>query len=512
MDVCTSEGFISSILVHPLECSPEWTKAAQQEYDALKHNQTWELVSLPPNRRAVGCKWVFRIKKHADGSVARYKGRLVVKGYLQEARIDFYETFSPVVKPTTIRVVLSLAVQFGWSLRQVDINNAFLNGDLNEEIYMLQPPGFEQHNNGQPLVCKLKKALYGLKQAPRAWFQKLKDYLVASGFILSKVDAFLFIKQNGDILLYVLVYVDDIIITGNHQSTIDAFVESLESRFSLKDLGKLSYFLGIEVTHTASGLFLNQQKYIRDLLQHSRMEQSKGTPTPMVSSCLLFAHTGSPIANESEYRSIVGALQYIVITRPDIAFAVNKVCQFMHTPLDSHFKAIKRILRYLQATIDHGVHFTAASHLSIVGYSDASWGNDPDDRQSTSGFCIFLGGNPVSWGSKKQHVVSRSSAEAEYRSLAHAAAEVTWLESLLGELQVQLAGKTTLWCDNSSTVAVSANPILHSKFKHVELDLFFVREKVTTGRLVVGHVLAQDQVADVLTKPFSAGCFTKFKT
>lgn len=214
--------------------------------------------------------------------------------------------------------------------------------------------------------------------------------------MLSKSDASLFIKQSGEILLYVLVYVDDIIVIGNHQSSIDTFVESFDSRFSLKDLEQLSYFLGIEVTHTASGLFLIQRKYIQDLLQQSHMERSKGTPTHIISSCMLFAHTGSPIDNESEYRSIVGALQYIMITMPDITFAVNRVCQFMHKPFDHHFKAIKRILRYLQATIYHGVYFIAASHLSVVGYSDASLGNDPDDKRLVSGFCIFLGGNSIS--------------------------------------------------------------------------------------------------------------------
>ncbi|KAG8478945.1 hypothetical protein CXB51_028950 [Gossypium anomalum] len=424
------------IIIEEAFLSLEWSKAAQQEYNALMHNQTCELVSLPPNRKVISCKWVFKVKRHADGSVARYKGRLVVKGYLQEAGIDFYETFSPVVKPTTILIVLSLAVKFNWSLRQVNINNVFLNGDLNEEIYMLQPPSFEQHSNGQPLVCKLKKALYGLKQAPRAWFQKLREYLVTSDFMLSKADASLFIKQTGDILIYMLVYVDDIIVIGNQQSTIDAFMEPLDSRFSLKDLGRLSYFLGIEVAHTASGLFLSQRKYIHDLLQRSHMDQYKGTPTPMVYSCLLSSLAGSLVANESEYRSIVGALQYIVITRPDITFAINKVCQLMYKPLDIHLKAIKRILRYLHATIDHGVHFTDASCLSLVGYSDASWGNDLDNRHSTSRFCIFLGENLVSWSSKKQHVISRSLAEVEYRSLSHATVEVTWLEYLLGELHV----------------------------------------------------------------------------
>ncbi|KAG8485720.1 hypothetical protein CXB51_019072 [Gossypium anomalum] len=457
--------------------SKEWTLAAQEEYEALLRNNTWDLVFLPVNRRAVGCKWVFKLKPRLDGTIARYKGCLVVKGYLQEAGIDFHETFSPVVKPTTIRVVLALA----------------------------------QHD-GQNLVCRLKKALYGLKQTSRAWFSKLRDFLLASHFMLAKSDGSLFIRNTEGVLLYVLVYVDDIIVTGNHQGSIDAFVTSLDTQFSLKDLGPLSYFLGIEVVSTTDGLFLGQRKYIQDLLKRARMDQAKGSPTLMTTSTSLSQHVGSVIENESDYRSIVGALQYVVITRPYITFAVNKVCQFMHRPLDQHFKAVKRILRYLQSTIEYGLHFTTAVSLDLVGFSDANWGTDVDDRRSTIGFCVFLGGNPVAWGTKKQQVVSRSTAEAEYRSLAHTAAEVVWLESLLSELHVAPSKKATIWCDNSRAVAVSANSLLHSKFKHVELDLFFVREKIAAGKLDVRHVPAQDQVANIFTKPLSASLFTKFRS
>lgn len=205
-------------------------------------------MPLLAGKKAVGCKWIFKIKRNVDGSVARYKGRLVVKGYLQEAGVDFQDTFSPIVKPTTVRVVLALAVSIGWSLRQVDINNVFLNGDLQEEIYMVQPPGFEQlGDNGQPLVCRLRKALYGLKQAPRAWFHKLNEFLVDTGFVASKADISLFVSQSGSQLMYILVYVNDIIVTGNNNQAIDQFVHKLDDQFSLKDLGRLNYFLGIEV-------------------------------------------------------------------------------------------------------------------------------------------------------------------------------------------------------------------------------------------------------------------------
>ncbi|KAG8479467.1 hypothetical protein CXB51_029912 [Gossypium anomalum] len=415
-------------------------------------------MPLPAGRQTVGCKWIFKVKRNSDGSVARYKDRLVVKGYLQEARVDFQETFSPVVKPTTIRLVLAFAVSLGWSLRQVDINNAFLNGDLQEDIYMVQPPGFEQLGpDGQQL-----------------------KFILEAKFQASKADSSLFIQNSGSQLIYVLVYVDDIVVTGTNSSAIDKFVTELHDRFSLKDLGRLNYFLRIQVTYSSTGIFLSQQKHIQDLLCRASMDKLNSSPTHMVSTCHLSNHEGSPIEDEHLFRSIVGALQYVIIIRPDIAFAVNK--------------------------------FTRSSKFLLEGYSDASWGSDSDDRRSTSGFCVFFGGNLVSWSSRKQQVVSRSTAEAEYRSLAHVTAEMIWIQSLLSEFSAPVKVKALVWCDSSAAVVAASNPVMHLKFKHVELDLFFVREKVAKGSLQMGHVSSQDQVADILTKPLSIGLFSKFRS
>ncbi|KAK8560971.1 hypothetical protein V6N13_026406 [Hibiscus sabdariffa] len=311
-------------------------------------------------------------------------------------------------------------------LRQIDVNNAFLNGVLHEEVYMMQPPGYE-YGDKERLVCKLHKSLYGLKQAPRAWFEKLKMYLVSVGFVLSKSDSSLFVRRVINNIVYLLVYVDDIVITGNDDVEVQEVISSLNKEFSLKDLGELNYFLGIEVSYDDDGLVLSQKKYIRELLLRSGLEAAKGLPTPMISNLQLSNNIGSPIDNVTAYRSIVGALQYIVVTRPEIAFAVNRVCQFMQRPLDTHFQAVKRILRYLQGTIDFGLRFSPTTRLDITVFANANWGSDVDDRRSTTGFCLFFGGNPVSWGAKKQSVVSRSTAEAEYRAVAYAAAEVVWL-------------------------------------------------------------------------------------
>ncbi|KAK5812212.1 hypothetical protein PVK06_027631 [Gossypium arboreum] len=277
-------------------------------------------------------------------------------------------------------------------------------------------------------------------------------------------------------------------------------------------MGDLHYFLGIEFSRCSFGsIHLCQQKYIQDLLKRSSLSNAKSVHTPMVSSSMLSKDEGEYLADPTEYRSIAGALQYIVLTRPDIAYAVNRVCQFMHAPTNLHMVALKRILRYLRGTLSHGLVFHRSECLSLVGYADANWGLDFDDRRSTTGYCVYFGHTPISWCSKKQQVVSRSTAEAEYRSLAAATSDVAWLVFLLTELKLRSADTPTIWCENSSAVAIAANPVLHSKFKHVELDPFFVREKVASGELVVGEVPGCDQVADILTKPLSASLFVHFR-
>ena len=294
----------------------------------MSNNKTWTLVELPQNRRPVGCKWIFKIKRNTDGTVSRYKARLVAKGFLQKAGFDFTETFSPVIKPTTIRVILTLALSRGWITRQLDVNNAFLNGELKEEVYLEQPAGFEKENS-KHLVCRLHKSLYGLKQAPRTWFDKLKDSLVGMGFCFSKADHSLFMRFSTSSTLFILVYVDDIIVTGSCKEEIEQVILLLNRSFSLKDIGDLNYFLRIEVKATSEGLHLSQKRYIEDLLKRSKMDNARPLPTPMVSSLKLTSDEGDPIPNATDYRSIVGGLQYVTITRPEIAYCVNKVCQFM---------------------------------------------------------------------------------------------------------------------------------------------------------------------------------------
>ncbi|XP_075099023.1 uncharacterized protein LOC142175915 [Nicotiana tabacum] len=347
-------------------------KAIQEEYNALIPNSSWTLVPITNATNIVSSKWVFKLKLNSDGSIETYKARLVAKGFNQEAGIDYHEILSPVVKPTTIRVVLSLALPKGWCLRQLDVKNAFLHRELQVEVYMTQPSGFVDPKYPTH-VSRLHKALYGLKQNPRAWFDKLRAALLHVGFISSKADTSLFICNSNGILTLILVYVDDLIITGNYVNFITKLINQLSAKFALKDLG------GLQLSKSGSESF----------------------------------------SDPTLYRNLVGALQYNLITRPDVSFSVNKLCQFMQSPTLAHFQALKGVLRYLKHTVSYGLHLQHSSKLTMHGFSDADLAGCPDDRSSTHGYCIFLGHNLVSWCSKKQKVVARSSTESEYRGLCH---------------------------------------------------------------------------------------------
>ncbi|KAK0605174.1 hypothetical protein LWI29_023729 [Acer saccharum] len=481
---------------------PEWRRAMSEEFDALVRNNTWTLVPSQSSSNTVGCKWVFRIKRSPDGSISKYKARLVAKGFHQRPGVDFTDTFSPVVKTTTIRVLLSIAVSRGWSLRQLDVNNAFLQGHLDENVFMEQPAGFI--DPARPLhVCHLNKAIYGLKQAPRAWYNELRQFLLQNGFVNSQSDTSLFILNSNGCVIFLLVYVDDIIVTGNDVTSVNDFIATLARRFSIKDLGGLSYFLGVEVTSCSAGLFLSQQKYITDLLHRTKMFDAKPVSTPLPTDHSITLLDGTSLTDATEFRRVIGALQYLSFTRPDIAFAVNKLAQFMHRPTTGHWSLAKRLLRYLRGTLGFGLVLHRNSSFSLHAFSDADWAGNQDDRSSTSAYVVFLGSNAISWCSRKQRSIARSSTEAEYRAVATTASEVIWLSSLLKELLIPAPSPPVIYCDNIGATYLCSNPVFHSRMKHIAIDFHFVREKVQSNQLRISHVSSSDQLADSLTKPLS---------
>ncbi|KAM1551006.1 hypothetical protein ACFX10_043195 [Malus domestica] len=483
---------------------PRWRQATAEEFTVLQCTDTWTLVPLQPHLNVLPNKWVYKIKRKSDGSIERFKARLVANGFHQQEGLDYAETFSPVVTHATIRLILSVALHYNWSIRQLDVQNAFLHGSLSEDVYMRQPQGFVDPQFPTH-VCKLQRSLYGLKQAPRAWFQCFSNHLEALGFVASQADSSLFTYFDGTTIIYLLIYVDDILVTGNSSSQIAQLIAQLGSLFSMKDLGPLHYFLGMEVTRTTSGFHLSQAKYIRDLLQRTHMADCKPIQTPSSSGRRLLLHEGDPLSDAIEYCSVVGALQYLLFTRPDIAFSANQVCQFMHSPTTVHWAAVKRILRYLKGTHDHGLLYRPSS-LSITAYADADYAGDPNDRRSTGGYCIFLGSNLISWSSKKQRGVSRSSTEAEYRQLAYTAATLSWFRNLFHDLHLYLT-PPQLWCDNIIALAIASNPVYQARMRHVEVDYHYVCEKVTRKEIIVGYVASPDQVADFLTKGLSSTRF-----
>ncbi|KAK0582233.1 hypothetical protein LWI29_023202 [Acer saccharum] len=362
----------------------------------------------------------------ADGSLERYKARLVAKGYTQTYGIDYLETFAPIAKMNTVRILLSLAASYGWSMQQYDVKNAFLHGELDEEIYMEVPPGLEP---GNKKVCKLQKSKQSL-------------------------------REHGGVTA-LLVYVDDIIVTGDDLIGREDLRKCLIQEFEVKDLGRLKFFLGIEVAHSKHGIFTSQQKYVVDLLTETGKLGCKPVDTPIEQNHRLCEATESVVINRESYQKLVGKLIYLSHTRPDIAYAVGVVSRFMHNPKEVHLQAAHRILHCLKGTVGKGILFKRGDKLTLEVYTDADYAGSIDDRRSTTGYCTFLGGNLVTWRSKKQNVVARSSAEAEFRAMALGVCELLWLKIILDDLKVKWEGPMKLYCDNKSAISIAHNPVQH---------------------------------------------------
>ena len=482
----------------------------QEEIDALAENKTWDLVKLPKGKNVVGCKWVYKTKHDSNGNVSRHKARLVAKGYAQMQGIDYDETFAPVAKMATLRTILAVGAARRWVLHHMDVKNAFLHGNLEEEVYMCQPPGFEDKNHPE-YVCKLKKALYGLKQAPRAWHKELSESLKNLAFKMSKADPSLYVKRKNDCIVVILIYVDDLIIGGDSMDEIRNLKKNLEMQFHMKDLGDLRYFLGIEMIKSEIGIYMLQKQYTTTMLKKYGMLECKPIGVPVDKNYKLRADLGAKIEDVNMYRSMVGSLIYLTITRPDLSYRVGLVSQFMQQPAKSHFDCIRRILRYVKATQNYGLFYRADLDLKLEGYTDADWAGSQTNRSSTSGYIFTLRSAGISWSSKKQAIVALSSTEAEYRGTAIATCEEVWIRRLLADLGEYIDGAVTIWCDNMSSIQLAKNPVFHARTKHIEVHYHFVREKVIEGEVDLMYVNTNQQVVDILTKALSIEKHTQFR-
>ncbi|KAL0403674.1 UNVERIFIED_CONTAM: Retrovirus-related Pol polyprotein from transposon RE2 [Sesamum radiatum] len=474
----------------------EWQDAMKAELDALERNCTWKLTPLPAGKRPIGCKWIFKTKLRADGTVERYKARLVAKGFNQIAGVDYSDNFSPVAKTVTVRLFLSLAAIHGWPLHQMDINNAFLHGHLDEDLYMSPPdryavqPGF---------VCKLERSIYDLKQASHQWNAELTLKLTEFGFKQSAHDHCLFTQSTSDGFLALLVYVDDILVTAPTVTLIQQVKDYLHNLFTIKDLGTARYFLGLEIARNSDGIYVAQHKYIQDIIRDIGLMNAKTTSTPFPLGLKLTENCGG-LLDDPENKDLVGRLLYLGYTRPDISHSVQQLSQFLQRPCDVHWRAAVHVVRYLKGTATKGLFLPSDSSCELRAYCDADWASCSDSRRSLTGFCVFFRNALISWKTKKQSTVSRSTAEAEYRSMAATVCELRWISYLLSNLGVSIRLPIQLFCDNQAAMHIMANPVFHERTKHIELDCHIVRDAYKDGFISPSFVRSSSQIADIFTK------------
>ncbi|KAL5834460.1 hypothetical protein ACOSQ4_013957 [Xanthoceras sorbifolium] len=488
-----------------VEDSVKWESAMRDEMDSLMSNQTWELAELPPGKKALHNKWVFRIKEEHNGN-KRYKARMVVKGFQQKEGIDYNEIFSPVVKLTTIRLVLKIVAAENLHLEQLDVKTAFLHGDLEEEIYMRQPEGFKEAGK-ENLVCRLKKSLYGLKQAPRQWYKKFDSFMSSSGFTRCQADHCCYIKRFDNSFIILLLYVDDMLVAGSDMQEIMNLKRELSKQFAMKDLGAAKQILGMRIKRdTKSGtLLLSQAEYIKKVLSRFNMQDAKPVSTPLGVHFRL-SKEQSPKTEEERthmakvpYASAIGSLMYaMVCTRPDIAQAVGAVSRYMNNPGKIHWEAVKWILRYLRGTTNKTLCFKGGD-TTLTGYVDADLAGNVDIRKSTTGYVYTLGGTAVSWVSQLQKIVALSTTEAEYVAVTEASKEMVWLQSFLEELGKKQEDNI-LYCDSQSAIHLAKNPSFHSRTKHIQLRYHFIRSLLEDGILKLEKISGAQNPADMLTK------------
>jgi len=484
----------------------KWKKAMEEELSMIQKNNTWALVDRPEDRKVIGVKWIYRTKLNADNSINKHKARLVVKGYAQIFGVDYSDTFAPVARLDTIRLLLAISAHKGWKVFQLDVKSAFLNGVLQEEIYVEQPDGFVIQG-AEDKVYLLQKALYGLKQAPRAWYSRIDEHLLNLGFVKSLSEATLYVKLKDNDVLIVSLYVDDLLVTGNNELLVEEFKQEMMNVFEMTDLGLMTYFLGMEVKQSQNEVFICQKKYAKEILKKFQMEECKATSTPMNQKEKLSKNDGADKVDEGYFRSMIGCLMYLTTTRPDILFVVSLLSHFMHGASELHLRAAKRILRYVKGTVSYGVKFEKCQSFKLYGFSDSDWAGSLDDMRSTSGYCFNLGSGVFSWCSKKQEIVAQSTAEAEFIAATTAVNQALWLKKILSDLSMEEREPTEISVDNQAAIAISHNPVFHGKTKHFNIKLYFLREVQKNGDIKLIYCKSEDQLADLFTKPLPVSRF-----
>jgi hypothetical protein len=489
---------------------PEWQQAMEREIETLECAGTWETVPRPEGKNVVGSKWVFRLKRKADGSIDKYKARLVARGFTQIYGVDYFDTFSPVAKLASIRTILALAARHDWDVDTFDFNSAYLNGELGEEeeIYMQEPPGFEESTGS---VKWLRKSLYGLKQAGRRWYDTLTRALNDLGLCVTQADPGVFRAQVEDDVLILAVHVDDCVITSSSSKLMRRYKQTLNARYALTDLGPIHWLLGIRVTRNraARTISLSQSTYIESIVTRYGLADAKPQNSPMTPNALYSKNdcpadeTTAARMKKIPYREAIGSLMYAAVaTRPDIAFAVSTLSQFLDNPGELHWDAVKRVLRYLSGTKHHELSF-GSERQDLHGYTDADGASQPH-RHAISGYAFFIDGGAVSWRSRKQEIVTLSTAEAEYVAATHAAKEAAWLRRLKGELLTPISSPTIIYCDNQAALKLATDDNYRARTKHIDIRYHFIRQVVSAGEIVVVYCPTDDMTADVLTKALPA--------
>ncbi|GKA96700.1 retrovirus-related pol polyprotein from transposon TNT 1-94 [Tanacetum coccineum] len=475
-----------------------WIEAMQEELHEFERLEVWELVPPPDKAFVISLKWIYKVKLDELGGILKNKARLVARGYRQEEGIDFEESFAPVARLEAIRIFLAFAAHMNMVIYQMDVKTAFLNGNLREEVYVSQPDGFVDPDKPN-YVYKLKKALYGLKQAPRAWYDMLSSFLISNDFSKGSVDPTLFIRREGNDLILVQIYVDDIIFAASTPELCDLFAKIMCSKFKMSMMGKISFFLGLQISQSPRGIFINQSKYALESLKKYGFESCDPVDTPMVEKSKLDEDKEGKAVDPSHYRGMIGTLLYLTASRPDLQFAICMCARYQARPTEKHLNAVKRIFRYLKGTVHRGLWYPKDSSFALTAFADADHAGCQDTRRSTSGSIQLLGDRLVSWSSKRQKSAAISSTEAEYIALSGCCAQVLWMRSQLTDYGFGF-NKIPMYCDNKSAIALCCNNVQHSRSKHIDIRFHFIKEHVENGVIELYFVNTEYQLADIFTK------------